>query len=252
MDLFAIRSLFQAELAKSGEPMDGYVRYVADGWALVTGTKLTAATVDKAIQTEIAHFRALNRDFEWKVYSWDTPANLQADLLRHGFQQGDEEAIMVFDLSQGFDHWGAEITHRTVKVATEDHLEDYRTVERQLGSPHSYLEEVVDSMRRDSNDSIAFIAYHGEHPVSIARLNRHAGSPFGGCYGGSTLPQYQRQGFYRSLLLARAIEACRLGVQYLQVDSLPTSRPILERLGFKQIGSTWPFTWSPHPSQVIQ
>jgi len=32
-------------------------------------------------------------------------------------------------------------------------------------------------------------------------------------------------------------------IRFLRVDALPTSRPILERYGFRQLGSTWPADW---------
>jgi len=204
--------------------------------------------VDDAIRSEIEFFRDLGMEFEWKVYSWDTPPTLKESLLRNSFAQGDEEAIMVFDLDQDIDQWGSGLQHKTIKVSTDEQIEDYRSVERQLGPQHSYLNEVIDSLQRGTTDVMAFVAYHDERPVSIARLYCLNGNPFGGCYGGSTLPEYRRMGFYRSLLLARALEAKRLGFKYLQVDSLPTSQPILERLGFEQLGSTWPFTWSPRSS----
>lgn len=238
---------FQAEIVRESPGkstrLPGYIRYVADDWALVTGTTLTFEETDAAIRSEIEFFRNLNRGFEWKVYSWDTPSDLQERLLHNGFAKGDEEAIMVFDLGHGIDHW--ESPHQAIKVSTEQHIEDYRRVENQMWGEKSFLTEVLNSLRRGDNEAMAFVAYQDEQPVSMARLNCHPRSPFGGCYGGSTLPEFRRMGFYRSLLLARARVAKELGVEYLQVDSLPTSRPILERLGFHRIGSTWPFTWSP-------
>lgn len=46
------------------------------------------------------------------------------------------------------------------------------------------------------------------------------------------LPEYRGRGVYRSLVSKRARDAVDFGAQYLQVDALPTSRPILERLEF--------------------
>jgi GNAT superfamily N-acetyltransferase len=242
------RTAFQAEVlrdsAGSCTEFPGYKRMVCRDWAMVTGSTLSEDTVTEAIQSEVRFFRDLGREFEWKVYSWDTPATLGSELKVHGFTEGDEEAIMIFDLTRDFSHF-CQSEHRTVRVTTDEHLTDYRWVENHLGSERSFLNEVIDSLRRGSTDSMGFVAYSDDQPVSIARLNCHEGSVFGGCYGGSTLPEFQRKGYYRSLLLARALVAKSLGIQYLQVDSLPTSRPILEKVGFEQIGSTWPFTWSP-------
>jgi GNAT superfamily N-acetyltransferase len=240
--------MLRADILRGGDDIStrfpGYIRLLADGWAMVTGTTLTEREADASIRSEVDFFRDLSREFEWKVYSWDRPSDLKDRLLRHGFTEGDEEAIMVFNLAQGLGKWSVDFPHTAIKVSTDAHLEDYRSVERQLEADHSYLDEVIDSLRRGSTDAMAYLVYVDGQPVSIARLHCHAGSPFGGCFGGSTLPEFRRMGCYRALLSVRAREAIRLGAEYLQVDSLPTSRPILERLGFEQIGSTWPFKLS--------
>jgi hypothetical protein len=66
---------------------------------------------------------------------------------------------------------------------------------------------------------------------------------FAGLYGGGTLKTHRRRGFYRALVAARAQDARELGARYLLVDALPTSRPILERMGFQRITDTWPCEW---------
>lgn len=255
MDRSHVLSQLQAQIARSdgdsATRLKGYVRHLGEDWALVTGTTLTAENLEQAILTEIDYFRNLHREFEWKVSSWDDPPNLRESLRRHGFLEGDEEAIMVFDLNEDWESWVQGSPQETVKVVTDEHLEDYKKVEGELGADRSYLPEVIDSLRRGDNVSMAFVGYFERRPVSIARLTCDPGSPFGGCYGGSTLAEFRRMGFYRSLMLARAIEARRLGLRYLQVDSLPTSRPILERLGFERLGSTWPYTWKPEATSGI-
>ena len=49
-------------------------------------------------------------------------------------------------------------------------------------------------------------------------------------------------GLYRATVAARALDAINSGARYLIVDALPTSRPILERLGFVCLTYTWPCT----------
>src|SRR4029079_14592326 len=57
----------------------------------------------------------------------------------------------------------------------------------------------------------------------------------GGVSAAGPRPAFGGQGLYRALVAARAREAARLGAQYLIVDALPTSRPILQRLGFTHV-----------------
>ena len=85
----------------------------------------------------------------------------------------------------------------------------------------------------------------GDTPVSVARLLSAAGSHFGGLYGGGTIESHRGRGFYRKLIAARARDALHVGARYLIVDALPTSRPILEALGFEHLTDTWPCDWTP-------
>ena len=47
----------------------------------------------------------------------------------------------------------------------------------------------------------------------------------------------------RNVILARRDRIA--GAKYFQLDALPTSRPILERLGFQWLTDTWPCEWKP-------
>jgi hypothetical protein len=88
-----------------------------------------------------------------------------------------------------------------------------------------------------------YIAYADDQPVSIGRLYTHPDSIFGGLYGGGTLAAFRGRGFYRALVAARARDAIAAGAAYLIVDALPTSRPILQKLGFQWLTDTWPCEW---------
>ena len=66
--------------------------------------------------------------------------------------------------------------------------------------------------------------------------------------GGGTLPGWRGRGIYRALVAYRAQLAVARGYRYLQVDALPASRPILERLGFTCLAHTTPYVWDPAQS----
>jgi len=84
-----------------------------------------------------------------------------------------------------------------------------------------------------------YLGYVGDEPVSIGRLYLHRESWFGGLYGGGTRPGYRGGGVYRAVVGARARDAIEWGAKYLIVDALPTSCPILTRMGFEAVGETW-------------
>jgi hypothetical protein len=85
-----------------------------------------------------------------------------------------------------------------------------------------------------------YIAFMDGCPASVGRLETHPDSWFAGLYGGGTIERFRGRGLYRALVAARARMATELGARYLTVDALPTSRPILERLGFVRLTDTWP------------
>jgi hypothetical protein len=96
-----------------------------------------------------------------------------------------------------------------------------------------------------STQHVAYVARVDGVAASIGRLYTHPDSAFGGLYGGGTRAAFRGRGLYRALVAARARDALRSGARYLVVDALPTSRPILERLGFQRVADTWPCEWGP-------
>lgn len=101
---------------------------------------------------------------------------------------------------------------------------------------------LLSAIRSGSIRHRGYIAMEGKVAVSVGRVYNDLGSAFGGLYGGGTLEQYRGRGFYRATVAARARDAIGAGARYLIVDALPTSRPILEKLGFVRLKETWPCT----------
>ena len=76
------------------------IRHVpfAGGDGCVIWSALDAATADAAIDAEIERYRAVRRDFEWKVFGHDAPRDLKARLEARGFEAGEVECLCVLDL----------------------------------------------------------------------------------------------------------------------------------------------------------
>jgi GNAT superfamily N-acetyltransferase len=85
------------------------------------------------------------------------------------------------------------------------------------------------------------VAFAGTTPVSSGRVDLYAGTEFAALYGGGTLPEFRGRGIFRSLVSRRAAVASERGFRYLEVDASEDSRPILERLGFVELGITTPY-----------
>ena len=216
-------------------------------WHNVTSPALTADVADDVIAAEVEHHRSRGASFEWKVYSHDPLTDLRDRLARHGFSIGPLEAVLVFDLADA-PKWVADDFGITVRrVETLEDVETYGRVSAAIfGEKFRFESELAEGLRSGSTQIRGYIAYAaGDEPVSIGRLYTHPQSWFGGLYGGGTIAAHRGRGFYRALVAARARDAIESGTKYLIVDALPTSRPILERLGFQQLTDTWACEWKP-------
>ena len=96
-------------------------------------------------------------------------------------------------------------------------------------------------LRRRPNSVAAVVAVTGETPIATGRVEFHAGTEFASLWGAGTVAAWRRRGVFRSLVAYRAALAAARGFRYLQVDALPESRPILQRLGFVELATTTPF-----------
>lgn len=202
-------------------------------------------TIDAAIEAEIEYFRTLGHSFEWKVFDHDQPPNLRERLLAHGFEAGEPEAFMVLDLDVAPAELLAPVTHDIRRVVSPDDLDDYRTVSDQAwergGAGH--IEFVADQLRHYPDEIGVYVAYVNGTPASCARASFTKGSQFAGLWAGATVPTFRKRGLYQALVAVRLQEARRRGFRFLTIDALPTSRPIVERLGFQLLAFTHPLEW---------
>ena len=79
------------------------VRYVltdvGHGGGFISWSHLTSDNADAAIREQMDYFKALNTDFEWKLYSYDQPSDMAERLLAHGFVIDRPDALMVADIN---------------------------------------------------------------------------------------------------------------------------------------------------------
>ncbi|MEU5976031.1 GNAT family N-acetyltransferase [Streptomyces sp. NPDC047315] len=253
MDHTEVLAQFDAELRRGFvddtpgtrvERVGDVVRATAPDWNGVLWSDLDEGTADAAIAAETAHFDALGRDFEWKLYSHDRPADLAGRLLAAGFVPEPEETLMVAEIAElpteaplpdgvriddVSDAAGVRLMTQVNELAFgRVHAEMERQLLRQLGS----------------DTTVMAVAVAGEVPVCSARMDLHVGTGFASLWGGGTHPEWRGRGIYRALVAHRAKIAAERGYRYLQVDASDQSRPILERLGFRVLSTTTPYVWT--------
>ena len=220
------------------------------GQGTITWSRLDEATADAAIATQVAFFAARRQPFEWKLYDYDQPADLDRRLLAAGLAAEDTEVLMVAETAGAVTDVPLPdgVTVREVTGAA-GLAQMFEVHEGAFDNDGTRLRQALEAQVAGAPESLGMVvAFAGQEPVSAARIEFPSGSDFAGLWGGGTVPQWRGRGLYRALVALRARMAAARGYRYLQVDALPTSQPILTRLGFVALARTTPYIWEPGPA----
>ena len=238
------RTLAQEGCVLETLPYVSRLRCIDRAQDMVSFSALTEDIADEIISEQAAYYRALTTEVEWKVYQHDSPPDLLQRLERHGFQAGLRETVLVLDLQDPASWIERPSVYQVIRIEDGHQADLYRQAADEIfEKDHEFTaRELISGIRRGSTEHLGYVVIEENTAISIGRLYSHPQSAFGGMYGGGTLKQYRGRGMYRAIVAARAREAIKLGARYLLVDALPTSRPILEKLGFVRLTDTWPCT----------
>jgi len=216
MDTTGILARFDEQMRRKAAPD---CLFVSKSWSAVLWRP-----DDGEVEPLVTRMRELPGHVEWKYYSHDGP-ELRERLLAAGLEPEDEETVVVAETAS----IAPPPADVELRVATDEFVE---LAERVFGRSHgSGLPEV----------SVAVVAVVDGTPVSGGRVDFEDGVEFAGLFGGITLPECRGRGLYRATVAKRAELARERGYRWLYSDALPTSRPILERLGFAAMTTTTPF-----------
>jgi GNAT superfamily N-acetyltransferase len=229
------------------EELPGLVRQLdlVERAGQVVYTDLDESTIEAAIQEQVAYFGSLDREFEWKAYAHDRPADLVARLAQHGFLIDEPEAILVLDLHSV--SMASTSTVHVRRVADAAELAAIASIKRLVDGPGAgdHLQRLQLELEHDPDYLSMYLAYADEHPVACGWVRFPSRSAFASLWGGSTVPEFRGKGLYTALLAARVDEARSRNYRYLTVDARNMSRPILERRGFQRLTTATACVWSP-------
>jgi GNAT superfamily N-acetyltransferase len=263
VDIRAVRAAFDAQIRRSTRAVEpgavvdadaGVLRQVAAGTqtSRITWSELTSDSADAVIAAQVRYFAARGTPVEWKLYDYDQPADLAQRLLAAGFAADDEELMLVAETA------AMDCDVRLPDGVRLDLVTDRAGIEAMMavhdlaftGHPSPGLGERLVTQLREAPELVQMVvAMAGDEPVSAARAEFVPGTDFAGLWGGGTVPAWRGQGIFRALVAYRAGLAAARGYRYLQVDALPASQPILQRLGFSPVASTTPYVWTPLASR---
>ncbi|WP_341719428.1 GNAT family N-acetyltransferase [Micromonospora sp. FIMYZ51] len=209
---------------------------------------LGGAELDDLIGRQVAVFRERGEPVEWKLHGHDEPADLPQRLRAAGFVPEDEESVLVgpvAPLASALPVVPDGVRLR--EVTTRADLDRIAELETELwGHDLAGLAEGLErEMTADPQAITVVVAEADETVVSAGWVRYPAGTTFATLWGGSTRPQWRRQGIYRALVTYRARLAGQRGRTMLQVDAGAESRPLLGRLGLVPVTTTTPYVYTP-------
>jgi hypothetical protein len=164
----------------------------------------------------------------WEVGSSATPSDLVERLLDLGLVDDEPTPIAVgMVLTEQPAQPPPDVEVRPA-ATSDEHLAAARIAAIAFGGPEPTVVQP-----EDDPNNVVYLAYVDGEPVAraSAAFGPHAVSLF----GGSTLPTARGRGAYRALVAARWEEAVARGTPALVTQASPMSRPILARLGFREV-----------------
>ncbi|BCJ58095.1 GNAT family N-acetyltransferase [Micromonospora endophytica] len=209
---------------------------------------MTGADLDRLIARQVAVARERSEPVEWKLHGHDEPADLPQRLGEAGFAPEDEETVMVgpvAPLASALPVVPDGVRLREVTSRADlDRIAQLKT--QVWGRDLSGLAEALErELAADPQAITVVVAEAAETVVSAAWVRYPTDSTFATLWGGSTEPQWRRQGIYRALVTYRARLAGQRGRTLLQVDASAESRPVLGRLGLVPVTTTTPYVYTP-------
>jgi hypothetical protein len=247
-DLLAV---IDAERRAAGEATGrgGVVReHVAGGSECrIVYSRLSAEEADDVVREEVTLARDRGYALEWKLYGHDLPADLPERLVAADFEADDREQVLALPLDEAAlaafpVPLGCEI-RRVGEAGLADSAEIAREIARR--NPDEERVELAYLLRNAPDAISVYVAYVGGEPVTGGRVHYREGGCCAELAGGRTKTTHRRQGLFSAVVGARLREARARGRELAFTDALPTSEPILTRLGFRRVISTTPYLYHP-------
>jgi hypothetical protein len=211
-----------------------------DAWSnLATRVRFTSDLISARVEAVRVWFlsRAMD-EFRWLIGPSATPAGIVDSLIELGARRDEAEpelTAMVLDREppavQG-------VLIREVRSMAD--FADMERIRREVFGESVKISDDELAAGWAAHSSIAgpsaFLAHLDGRPVAYGVMRRTDPGPFL-LAGGVTLPQARGRGAYRALVRARWDVAKALRSPALVTQAQATSRPILERLGFRAAGT---------------
>lgn len=211
---------------------------------------------DATIRRQVSFFTQRGQGVEWKTYAYDEPADLAEVLRAYGFVPDQSEALLLGPAARLAEPVALPQRYavRAIAAAAEAAETEWEQVgrldEALFGEGRAQWSRLLRAEEAaDPCQVRSVVVVDGEADVVVGHgvLRLVPGTDFAGLWGGKVHPDHRGQGLYRAMTALRAQWALAAGHAVCRVDALPTSRPILERLGMVAVTTTTPCVLTPPP-----
>ncbi|MFJ4771031.1 GNAT family N-acetyltransferase [Streptomyces uncialis] len=205
---------------------------------------------DSVVTAQCVRSGELGLPLVW--YCDDAHRGLSARLRAAGFTAQDREEIMVGRSTEVACAPGARPAlpagTRLRQAATGADFAQVRELAAHVrGGCWNWLPAALERWSADETDPgvVAIVESPRREVVAAGLVRFHTGSDFASLWGASVHPAWEGQGLYRSMVGHRAALATQRGHRYLYTEALPTSRPVLARLGMVTVTTHTPYHYTP-------
>jgi GNAT superfamily N-acetyltransferase len=205
---------------------------------IVVFSQFSEHSIDDAISAQAEYFSGIGRAFEWKVYDFDTPADLAERLETKGFERGETEAFLVYRV-KAHSSRKEKSKIRVERITTDAGVQQVVAIQEKVWErSFPWLESsLLESLERLA----VYCAYVEDVAVGTGWIEFPDCGIFAELHGGAVVPAKRGCGIYSALFDIRAEEAKRRGIEFFTVDAAPMSRPILLHKGFTYVCDIVPF-----------
>lgn len=200
------------------------------GWNVAQRFRLQADEVE-VVRAELHQIlrKRSRTGLTWEVGTHATPDDLTERLLALGLVDDEPTPLavgMVLTAPPAAPPPDVEVRR---PETPEEWLASSRIAAIAFGGP----EPTEPSPPNDDANNVVYLAFVDGTPV--ARASASFGKRAVSLFGGATLPEARGHGAYRALVAARWADAVARGTPVLVTQASPMSRPILTRLGFREV-----------------
>jgi GNAT superfamily N-acetyltransferase len=208
-------------------------------------TEVQRPRLGEAVRETVAEVRALVRESEHRNPTWwigdsATPPDLSQRLRAFGFRDPTDRVRELVALAIAAEPAFGPTDVQVRKVETlgefvaarEIMWEVFETSPEKREAEREHVEKGFRA-EQELRATATFLAYLDDSPAAAGQA---AYCERGGLlFAGATLPEARGRGAYRALVRARWDEAVRRGTPALVTQAVPSSEPILRRLGFHEV-----------------